>query len=166
MARAIVRGENRAWIERTAGFALVPHVVLYMRAEVKDLISRVVVGRGAFDYWESGLDLHFGQDMYESFVRYQSRLIQVFDNMAEPYAFQTIDASQSADRVFVSLQRAISKVVEMETPAKRAARLKAARAPKSPLKVVPKSIPAVKTAHKAVSAAKAAHKPIRVVGAK
>ena len=57
MARAIARGEDRAWIERTAGFALVPHVVLYLRADVKDLISRVVVGRGAFDYWESGLDL-------------------------------------------------------------------------------------------------------------
>src|SRR5678815_2720567 len=49
MARAIARGENRTWIERTAGFALVPHAVLYMRAAVKDLISRVVVGRGAFD---------------------------------------------------------------------------------------------------------------------
>ena len=132
--RAIARGENRTWIERTAGFALVPHTVLYMRAEVKDLISRVVVGRGAFDYWESGLDLHFGQDMYESFVRYQSRLIQVFDNMAEPYGFQTIDASQSPDRVFASLQRAISKVVEMESPPhKRAARLlKASHAGRNP----------------------------------
>ena len=122
MARAIARGENRTWIERTAGFALVPHAVLYMRAEVKDLISRVVVGRGAFDYWESGLDLHFGKDMYESFVRYQSRLIQVFDDMAEPYGFQIIDASQSADRVFESLQRAISKVVEMECAGEGAGR--------------------------------------------
>jgi dTMP kinase len=149
MARAIARGENRAWIERTAGFALVPHAVLYMRAEVKDLISRVVVGRGAFDYWESGLDLHFGTDMYESFVRYQSRLIQVFDSLAVPYNFHTIDASQSADRVFVSLQRAISRVVEMESPAHRAVRLKAARAAKSGLKVVPKAAPAAKTVRKA-----------------
>src|SRR5512132_3945562 len=109
MARAIARGENRTWIERTAGFALVPHAVLYMRAEVKDLISRVVVGRGAFDYWESGLDLHFGKDMYESFVRYQSSLIQVFDDMADPYGFEVIDASQPADRVFESLKKAISK---------------------------------------------------------
>src|ERR1700686_3442601 len=45
MARAIARGENRTWIERTAGFALVPHAVFYLRADVKDLISRVVVGR-------------------------------------------------------------------------------------------------------------------------
>src|SRR5579863_6225886 len=103
MARAIARGEDRAWIERSAGFALVPHQVLYLRADVKDLISRVVNGRGAFDYWESGMDSHFGTDMYDSFLRYQARLIRVFDSLAEPYDFQTIDASQSADRVFVSL---------------------------------------------------------------
>ena len=127
MARAIARGENRTWIERTAGFALVPHAVLYMRAEVKDLISRVVVGRGAFDYWESGLDLHIGKDMYESFVRYQSSLIQVFDDMAEPYGFDVIDASQPVDRVFESLKKAISKVVEMDTPAKARVKRKTAR---------------------------------------
>ena len=32
MARAIARGEDRAWIERVIGFALVPHKVFYMRA--------------------------------------------------------------------------------------------------------------------------------------
>lgn len=123
MARAIARGENRTWIERTSGFALVPHTVIYMRAEVKDLISRVVVGRGAFDYWESGLDLHFGKDMFESFVRYQSRLIQVFDDLAEPYGFEVIDASRSVDQVFADLKASVSKVLEMPA-AKKAARSK------------------------------------------
>src|SRR5580765_273075 len=75
MARAIARGEDRAWIEKVTGFALVPHKVFYMRASVKDLVSRVVLGRGRFDYWESGMDLRFGKDMYNSFVRYQARLV-------------------------------------------------------------------------------------------
>ncbi len=110
MARSIARGESRAWIERTTGFALVPHQVLYLRAEVKDLITRVVVGRGAFDYWESGLDLGFGRDMYDSFVRYQTRLIRVFDRLAAPYAFTTVDAGRSADQVFEALQAEISAV--------------------------------------------------------
>src|SRR5919198_3326666 len=39
MARAIARGEDRAWIERVIGFALVPHKVFYLRAGVKDLVS-------------------------------------------------------------------------------------------------------------------------------
>jgi dTMP kinase len=110
MARAIARGEARAWIERTTGFALVPHMVLYLRADVKDLITRVVVGRGAFDYWESGLDLGFGRDMYDSFVRYQTRLIRVFDRLAAPYGFTTVNASRSPDQVFEELRAEISRM--------------------------------------------------------
>jgi dTMP kinase len=116
MARAIARGEDRAWIERTAGFALVPHQVLYLRADVKDLISRVVNGRGAFDYWESGLDSHFGREMFESFVRYQARLIRVFDSLAKPYGFEVVDAGRPPDDVFDALQKSISRIFETPPP--------------------------------------------------
>src|SRR5512133_3819930 len=75
MARAIARGEDRAWIERVAGFGLVPHAVYYLRADVKHLVARVVIGRGAFDYWESGMDVGLGVDRYESFLKYQTLII-------------------------------------------------------------------------------------------
>jgi dTMP kinase len=126
MARAIARGENRTWIEHTAGIALVPHAVFYLRAEVKHLIPRVVVGKGAFDYWESGLDLGFGPDMYESFVRYQARLIRVFDQMAGPYGFKVIDASRSADQVFAALKTSITQTLEIEEGIKAPRRKKPA----------------------------------------
>ena len=112
MARAIARGENRSWMEKAAGFALVPHAVFYLRAEVQDLITRVVVGRGAFDYWESGLDNGFGRNMYDSFVRYQSRLIRVFDSLAEPYGFEVIDATRPPVEVFESLKASVSRIFE------------------------------------------------------
>jgi dTMP kinase len=110
MARAVARGEDRRWIEEVAGFALVPHAVLYLRAEVEHLVQRVVLGRGAFDYWESGMDLRFGPDMYESFVRYQTRLIKALDSMVEPYGFTIIDASQPIPKIFHELQRRIAKL--------------------------------------------------------
>jgi dTMP kinase len=110
MARAIARGEERRWIEQVTGFGLAPHAVYYLRAEVDHLVSRVVLGRGAFDYWESGMDLRFGPDMYESFVRYQTRLIKALDSMVEPYDFTVIDAGQPIDRIFRELQRHISKL--------------------------------------------------------
>src|SRR5215468_8532352 len=50
IARAMARGEDRNWIDKVAGIALVPHAIYYLRAEVTDLISRVVLGKGAFDY--------------------------------------------------------------------------------------------------------------------
>jgi dTMP kinase len=104
MARAIARGEDRLWIEQVAGFALVPHAVYYLRAEVKDLVSRVVLGRGAFDFWESGMDMRFGADMHQSFVRYQARMIRALDGMAKRYGFTTVDASQPSAAVFQELQ--------------------------------------------------------------
>ncbi|HEY7387218.1 MAG TPA: hypothetical protein VH640_01835 [Bryobacteraceae bacterium] len=125
MARAIARNEDRQWIEQVAGFALVPHAVYYLRAEVETLVSRVVLGRGAFDYWESGMDLRFGQDMYESFIRYQTRLVKALDSMVEPYGFEVIDASQSIERIFRELQRRIARqlVGQPVSPAGRARKL-------------------------------------------
>jgi dTMP kinase len=122
MARAIARGEDRRWIEQAAGFALVPHAVFYLRAEVEDLVSRVVLGRGAFDYWESGMDLRFGPDMYESFVRYQARLIKALDTMKEPYEFTTIDAGQPAQKIFRELQRRIARLQLSKVRTRRKAR--------------------------------------------
>jgi len=127
MARAIARGENRAWIEKTAGFALVPHTVLYLRADVPDLISRVVVGRGAFDFWESGMDVRFGRNMFDSFVRYQSRLIRVFDSLAAPYNFQVIDASRPPVEVFESLKTSVARIFDGDDKPLAADRRKSAR---------------------------------------
>ena len=119
MARAIARGEDRRWIEQVAGFALVPHAVYYLRAEVETLVSRVVMGRGAFDYWESGMDLRFGPDMYESFVKYQTRLIRALDSMVEPYHFTVIDAAQPIERIFRELQRRIAPLHLGRVPQRR-----------------------------------------------
>src|SRR3954454_20747104 len=110
MARAVARGEDRKWIEQVAGFALVPHAVFYLRTDVEHLVQRVVLGRGAFDYWESGMDLRFGQDMYESFVKYQTRLIKALDSMVEPYEFTVIDAGQPVAKIYRELQRRIARL--------------------------------------------------------
>ncbi|MDQ6664966.1 MAG: thymidylate kinase [Acidobacteriota bacterium] len=110
MARAVARGEDPAWIEQVTGFGLVPHAVYYLRAEVKHLVSRVVIGRGAFDYWESGMDFRFGGNMFDSFVKYQTRLIRALDGMAKRYDFVTLDAAKTPEAIFRELQKHISKL--------------------------------------------------------
>jgi dTMP kinase len=110
MARAIARNEDRVWIEKVAGFALVPHAVYYLRADVHDLLTRVVLGRGAFDYWESGMDMRFGADMHDSFIRYQTRVIHALDRMAKRYNFTVVDANQTPDQIFRELRRFIGKL--------------------------------------------------------
>jgi dTMP kinase len=96
IARAIVRGADPAWIKRVFEFALKPDAVYYLRIEVPELVPRVL-SKGAFDYWESGMDLPMGEDLYESFIQYQRRVIEELDALARDYHFFSIDATRDID---------------------------------------------------------------------
>ena len=111
MARALVRGVDPNWIRSIYSVALKPDAVFYLRLGIEQLIPRVVFSRG-FDYWESGMDLHPGRDMYESFCNYQKALLAEFDRLSTQYRFETIDASPDAKFVFSLLQSRILTILE------------------------------------------------------
>jgi len=110
MARAIVRGADPEWLGEVYGFALRPDAIFYLRINIDDLVTRVLQSTG-FDYWESGMDLHMGDDMYESFVRYQKLLLAEFDKMVENHGFDIVDASGSIEEVFENLRERVDRVV-------------------------------------------------------
>lgn len=92
MARALVRGTDPRWIRSIYGLALKPDAIFYLKIGIEDLIPRVLQ-RGGFDFWESGMDMRLGPDLFESFVHYQTQLLESFDDMEEEYGFQVLDAS-------------------------------------------------------------------------
>ena len=110
IARAIVRGSDPEWLREVYGFALRPDAIFYLRVQIDDLVTRVLQSRG-FDYWESGMDMHMGEDMYESFVRYQKWLLAEFDKMVETFGFQIVDASGSVEEVFENLRDRVDRVI-------------------------------------------------------
>src|SRR5687767_498436 len=110
MARAIVRSMDPEWLREVYGFALKPDAIFYLRVNIDDLVTRVLQS-GGFDYWESGMDLRMGEDLYESFIRYQKWLLAEFDKMVEPYGFNTIDASAPIEDVFTDLRERVDKVI-------------------------------------------------------
>jgi dTMP kinase len=111
MARAIVRGMDAAWIRGIYSAALIPDAVFYLRVDVEQLIPRVIFSRG-FDYWESGMDVFPGQDMYESFRSYQAALLAEFDKLSVEFNFETLDASADAKIVFPQLQAKVQRVLD------------------------------------------------------
>jgi dTMP kinase len=124
MARARVRGVDPAWIRDIYSVALKPDAVFYLRLGIEQLIPRVVFSRG-FDYWESGMDLYPGLDMYESFCNYQKALLAEFDRLSAQYKFTTIEASLDAKIVFAQLQQRTLSVLESNSHSKQASRAKA-----------------------------------------
>ncbi len=111
MARDIVRGSDPEWAHNIYGFALIPDLILYLKADVSDLVSRLIYGRG-LNYWEAGMDIHPSNNLYDSFIDYQSELIQLFDRFSNQYGFVTIDAGRPVMDVFSDLQDQINDLLE------------------------------------------------------
>jgi len=112
MARSIVRGADAEWIRGVYEFALKPDIVIYLRVSIEDLITRVIQHVG-FNYWESGMDLHLGEDMYDSFIEYQNRILAEFDRMAGLYGFHVIEATGAIDQVFEKLKATVEPLLKL-----------------------------------------------------
>jgi dTMP kinase len=97
-ARNAAMGADRKWTRDLFGCALIPDLVLYLKIDVDDLIPRVLEGKG-MDYWESGMHVALGSDIFESFVRYQGRLIREYNRLAREFSFVTIDARQGIEPI-------------------------------------------------------------------
>lgn len=107
IARDVVRGADPEWAREVYSFALVPDLVLYLKADIQSLISRVVYGRG-FNFWEAGMDMHCADNLYDSFCVYQTELIEQFDLMAQEFNFTVVDANCSISAVNEELKHHIS----------------------------------------------------------
>ncbi len=113
VARSVARHQDSEWLERVAGCALVPHATFYLRAPVEEIVARTARGRRYFEYWESGMDVPYGKNRYESFLRYQGKLIEVLDELSDRYGFTVVDANRSPNEIFAELRRRISVLMDL-----------------------------------------------------
>ena len=111
LARAGIRGVDRQWLRNLYGFAIAPHMVFYLNIDVKTLIGRILAARG-MDYWESGMDLKHGDDIYDSFRTYQNKLLREYASMADEFHFRVVDARRTVDRIQDELRKQVSTFLE------------------------------------------------------
>jgi dTMP kinase len=113
LARAGIRGVDRPWLRSLYGYAIAPHLVFYLNVDVKTLIGRVLKSRG-MDFWESGMDLKLGDDIYDSFRAYQNKLLREYSSMADEFHFRTVDARRSINHIQEELRRQVGAFLEPE----------------------------------------------------
>jgi dTMP kinase len=113
VARAMVRGVDPKWIRQIYSFAIIPDLAFYLRVDTDILVKRVLAAKG-LNYWESGMDLRLGADMYDSFLVYQSRLTAAFETMLDEYHLQVIDASRPVDQINDELKQKIVSALQLD----------------------------------------------------
>ena len=116
MARAGVRGVDRAWIRSLYGFAIAPHLVFYLKTDVDTLIRRVLGSRG-MNYWESGMDMKLGDDIHDSFRAYQRQLLKEYQALADEFGFRVLDARKRVTVIQDDLRSQVGAFLEAsDTP--------------------------------------------------
>jgi dTMP kinase len=111
MARDLVRGMDEAWLKNLYGMAVVPDAVFYLNVAPDQLVQRNFAKNHALDYWESGMDLGFSRDMFDSFMKYQERVAQEFKRLQASYRFTMVDGNRSMDEINGELRRKIQSVL-------------------------------------------------------
>jgi dTMP kinase len=111
LARAGVRGVDKQWLRNLYGFAIAPHLVFYLNIDVKTLIGRVLESEG-MDFWESGMDLKSGDDIYDSFRAYQQKLLREYQSMGDEFHFRVVDARRSVNRIQDELRKQVGAFLE------------------------------------------------------
>jgi len=114
IARAVVRGLNREWIEKLMGVALVPDAVFYLKVSPNNLIERNFEKNTTLDYWESGMDIGLSQDMFESFVKYQRRIQAEFARLQDQYGFDVVNGNRTSRAIQLELQAKLAHVLGVE----------------------------------------------------
>jgi dTMP kinase len=110
IARAIVRGADPQWMRKVYGFAVVPDLIIYLQADLRTLIPRVLA-RGGFDFWESGADYIRATNRFDSFVEHQDAMLGVFSRMTTEYGFTVVDANRPVKEVYDDLRAQIRPVI-------------------------------------------------------
>ena len=109
-ARDVVRGVKPAWVRKLYDYAPVPDLTFYLDLPVKSLMKRIIAAQG-FDYYESGRDIGFSTDFYESFKIYQTKILEEYNKMIDEYGFVKVDGNKSVEDIHEYIKERTKKLL-------------------------------------------------------
>lgn len=93
LARDLVHGVEREWIEEVYAFAARPDLSVYFHISAEQSLARTLSHHPRIKYYQAGMDLGLSQDPMASFHAFQLRLLHEYETMIESYGLMNLDAS-------------------------------------------------------------------------
>lgn len=98
LARDVVRGQDIEWVKNLYEYAPEPDLIFYLDMPVDVLLKRII-GTTGLDFYESGRDVGFSTDFYNSFEIYQNKCLEQYNKMKSQYNFISIDGTKSVQDI-------------------------------------------------------------------
>ncbi len=111
MARDMARGAESEWVASLYSMALVPDSVFYLKVSPRLLVERNFQKDMALDYWESGMDVGLGDNLFDSFLSYQKLIQTHFKDMQKQYGFQVINGNRSIGAIHNELRKKVGDLL-------------------------------------------------------
>ena len=111
LARDVVRGQNIDWVKNLYEYAPEPDLVFYLDMPVDVLLKRII-GTTGLDFYESGRDVGFSTDFYNSFEIYQHKCLEQYENMKKEYGFISIDGTKSIPEIHKIMNSEVQKILD------------------------------------------------------
>ena len=116
MARDMVRGADLDWLANCTRRPSCPTRLLF--SGHPRATGRANARRSAreLDYWESGMDLGLSRDWFTSFVEYQRRMRDQFEELGERYGIEELDANGRIAEIQLALRERIADLLREAYP--------------------------------------------------
>ena len=115
VARGVVRGINRDYLNGLYAMALRPHLTFWLNVRPETAFAREFKKAQAISYWEAGRDMSLSHDLYWSFIRYQTMIKREFEVMAKKHGFIELDGEASVSAVNKQLRQRIGEQLGIRT---------------------------------------------------
>ena len=109
LARDVARGVDKTWVRNMYDFAIEPDLVFYFDVSPKDSLERICANRQP-KFYEAGMDMKLSNNPYKSYILFQNRIVEQYNEMIDEFDLIKVDALDSihAKQAFIR-----EKVVEL-----------------------------------------------------
>jgi dTMP kinase len=108
IARAAVRGIGRDYLHGLYEMALRPNLTFWLNVRPEVAFDREFKKAHSISYWESGRDMSLSNDLFQSFIRYQSMIKREFEYLSSRHGFIEVDGEGSVSEVNAMLRKQIA----------------------------------------------------------
>lgn len=108
IARAAVRGIGRDYLHRLYSLALKPDLTFWLNVDPGVAFEREFKKNPAISYWEAGRDMSLSNNLYKSFIRYQTMVRREFAYLTRKHDFVEVNGGASVPAVSQILRKRIA----------------------------------------------------------
>ena len=108
IARAAVRGIGRDYLHGIYEIALRPDLTFWLNVRPEVAFDREFKKSQTISYWESGRDMSLSNDLFQSFIRYQSLIKKEFEYLSRRHGFIELDGEGTVPAVNRELRKQIA----------------------------------------------------------